>query len=113
MKFITFATVASIFTFAAAAPTPATAESVPTATVTVAAHSISPVFSDLSTIRSDIETILQDIQTITPLIVGDTSIPAEVVELVTALGKSAQDIEDIVGTVSKDLTTIFGSAAAA
>lgn len=113
MKFTTLATIASVFAVATAAPTPTTVGSFPTATVTVAAHSISPVFTGLSTIQGDVDAIIQDVQTITPLIIGDSSIPAEVVELVTALGKLAQDIAEIVGTVSGDLNSIIGAAAAA
>ncbi|KAI5949158.1 hypothetical protein KGF57_004756 [Candida theae] len=113
MKFFTIATIASIFAVANAAPTPTSAAVAPTAPVTVAPKAISPVLGDLSTIEKDVEAILSDIQTITPLLVGENSIPAEIVELIQAIASSARDVESIVQIVTGDLNKVFGAAAAA
>lgn len=106
MKFISVATFTTILAYA-------TADSgndiaVRDAPVTVDPLSIIPVFGQVASLVNDVRDLIQNAETIYPLVIGDSSIPAEIRDLVVDISKTSKDVGTLVHDVSRNLNSTFG-----
>lgn len=106
MRFISVATFVTILSSVTADS--GNTAAVPTAPVTVSPLKIQPVFGQIASLVNDVRDLVQNAEIIYPLVVGNTSIPAEIRDLVVDISKTSKDVEALVHDVSKDLNSTFG-----
>ncbi|KAI5969621.1 hypothetical protein CANMA_001284 [Candida margitis] len=96
MKFFTFASLASILAVATAADD-----------ASVSPASLLPIVGQISSIVGDVTDLIQNAETIYPLIVGNSSIPVEIKDLVIEITNLSKDVGTLVHDVSSNFNTTF------